>query len=56
MKQQGSTIVLITHRPSILASTEAILILKEGTVAAFGPRDQVLAALAAPQPTPNAPA
>lgn len=56
MKQQGSTIVLITHRPSILASTEAILILKEGTVAAFGPRDQILAALAAPQPTPNAPA
>ncbi|MEO1751816.1 type I secretion system permease/ATPase [Thiofaba sp. EF100] len=56
MKQQGSTIVLITHRPSILASTEAILILKEGTVAAFGPRDQVLAALAPPQPAPNAPA
>jgi PrtD family type I secretion system ABC transporter len=54
MKQQGSTIVLITHRPSILASTDAILLLKDGSVAAYGPRDQVLAALA-PQASPNAP-
>lgn len=56
MKNQGATIVLITHRPSILSATDAILLLKEGTIAAFGPRDQVLAALSAPppqaQPTP----
>lgn len=53
MKQQGTTIVLITHRLSILAATDAILILKDGAVAAFGPRDQVLASLqpqAAPVP------
>lgn len=51
LKQQGATVVLITHRPSILGVTDALLLLKEGTVAAFGPRDQVLAAL---QPRPPA--
>lgn len=45
LKQQGSTVVLITHRSSIVGVVDALLVLKEGTVAAFGPRDQVLAAL-----------
>ncbi|MGB9670611.1 MAG: type I secretion system permease/ATPase [Halothiobacillaceae bacterium] len=52
LRKQGATIVLITHRPSILSATDAILLLKEGTVAAYGPRDQVLAALQAPQAPP----
>ncbi|QTR55327.1 type I secretion system permease/ATPase [Thiothrix unzii] len=51
LKQQSATVVLITHRPSILGAADALLLLKEGTVAAFGPRDQVLAAL---QPKPPA--
>lgn len=45
LKQQGTTVVLITHRPSIIGVVDLILLLNEGTLAAFGPRDQVLAAL-----------
>lgn len=44
MKQAGSAVVLITHRTSTLASVEKILVLRDGKVAAFGPRDEVLGA------------
>lgn len=45
MKQLGSTVVLITHRPGILGVTDKILLLVDGQVKAFGERDEVLRAL-----------
>lgn len=48
-KQMGTTVVLITHRPGILGVTDKILLLVEGQVKAFGPRDDVLRALQQPQ-------
>lgn len=45
LKAQGSTVVLITHRTSVLPAADKVLMLRDGTVAAFGPRDEVLAAL-----------
>lgn len=45
LRQRGKTIVLITHRTSILGATNKLLLLREGAVQAFGPRDQVFAAL-----------
>lgn len=42
LKQAGSTVILITHRPSILAVVDKLLLLKEGIPQLFGPRDQVL--------------
>lgn len=44
-RQLGTTVVLITHRPGILGVTDKILLLTEGQVRAFGPRDDVLRAL-----------
>lgn len=41
----GSTVVMIAHRPSVLAQMDKVLILQEGTVRAFGPRDEVLTKL-----------
>lgn len=63
LKARGSTVVLITHRPGILAVADRLLILQDGRVQADGPRDQVLAALraaqaaaqGAAQPAPTAP-
>ena len=52
-KQMGTTVILITHRPGILGVTDKILLLVEGQVRAFGPRDDVLRAL---QNQPAAPA
>lgn len=45
MRQSGKTVVIISHRPSILQTTNKLLLLREGVVQAFGPTDQVLKAL-----------
>ncbi|MFO1385238.1 MAG: type I secretion system permease/ATPase [Chitinivorax sp.] len=44
-KQKGSTVILITHRPSVLAAVDKLLVMAEGALKLFGPRDQVWAAL-----------
>jgi ATP-binding cassette subfamily C exporter for protease/lipase len=45
LKQQGTTFVVMTHRTSILGVADKMLIMREGSQQAFGPRDEVLAAL-----------
>ena len=45
LKAAGSAIIVITHRTSVLPAADKILLLRDGTVAMFGPRDEVLAAL-----------
>ncbi|OFA02571.1 type I secretion system permease/ATPase [Duganella sp. HH101] len=45
LRARGKTIVLITHRTSIIGATTKLLMLREGSVATFGPTNQVLAAL-----------
>jgi ATP-binding cassette subfamily C exporter for protease/lipase len=44
-RARGATIVLITHRPELLAVSDLILVLNEGRPQMFGPRDQVVARL-----------
>jgi len=44
-KRQGTTFVVITHRSSVLAACDKLLLLQEGRQQAFGPRDEVLAAI-----------
>lgn len=45
-KARGATFVVITHRTSVLGVADRILLLRDGMSQAFGPRDEVLAALA----------
>lgn len=58
LKAQGSTIIVITHRTSVLVAVDNLLLLTDGQVKAYGPRDEVLAALqrgaqqAVPAPQP----
>jgi len=54
IKQNGCTVVIISHRTMVLGSVDKLLVLKEGATLAFGPRDQVLAALAQAQQQPAA--
>jgi len=45
LKAEGCTVVLVTHRPSILGAVDKLLFLKDGVQTLFGPRDQVLKTL-----------
>lgn len=45
LRQRGKTIILITHRTSVIAATTKLLVLREGVATMFGPTDQVIAAL-----------
>lgn len=48
-KADGATVILITHRTSVIGITDQLLVLKEGQVSLFGPRQAVLEAMAAQQ-------
>jgi ATP-binding cassette subfamily C exporter for protease/lipase len=45
LRQRGKTIVLITHRTSIIGVTNKLLLMRDGMAQAFGPTGDVLAAL-----------
>ena len=45
LKARGTTFIVMTHRTSILPVVDKMLVLYEGKRQAFGPRDEVLAAL-----------
>ncbi len=45
LKQQGKTVVLISHRQGVLKVADRLVIMQDGLVVASGPRDGVLAAL-----------
>ena len=62
LKQLGTTFVVMTHRTRVLGVADKMLIMRDGAQQAFGPRDEVLAALqkaqqpasvAAPEKTTN---
>ncbi|WP_245415543.1 type I secretion system permease/ATPase [Ciceribacter lividus] len=41
-RKAGSVVIVIAHRPSALAAVDHVLVLNEGRMVAFGPRDEVL--------------
>jgi PrtD family type I secretion system ABC transporter len=65
LRHAGSTVVLVSHRPSLMRHADRLAVLRDGALEAIGPRDEVLARLAgrtvhplrrgAPQPDLAAP-
>ncbi|MGZ4957239.1 MAG: type I secretion system permease/ATPase, partial [Methylobacter sp.] len=45
LKQKQTTVLIITHRNNVLSRVDKLLILNEGLLAVYGPRDQVIAHL-----------
>lgn len=52
MRDRGTTVVVMTHRPSLIASVNKVLILHQGRVAQFGPKEVIMrkATQSVPQP------
>jgi ABC-type protease/lipase transport system fused ATPase/permease subunit len=50
LKSQGRTIVVVSHLPNILRVVDKVLVVRDGAVAKFGPRDEVLKEMRAPAP------
>jgi ATP-binding cassette subfamily C exporter for protease/lipase len=55
LQRHGKTIVIISHRSSVLGATTKLLLLVDGKMQLFGPTAQVLARLTKPGPQPVQP-
>jgi ATP-binding cassette, subfamily C, bacterial exporter for protease/lipase len=47
LRQAGKTVILVTHRPSVLAVADLLVMMQAGKMAKCGARDEVLAAMRA---------
>jgi ATP-binding cassette subfamily C protein len=52
LKSRGAIVVLIAHRPSVLAVCDRILVLANGAQQDFGPRDEILRKIVRRPPQP----
>ncbi|MBV2264268.1 MAG: ATP-binding cassette domain-containing protein, partial [Thauera sp.] len=55
LKARGATVVIVTHRMSTLAAADKVMVLADGALAAFGPRDEVFKPAPATTTAPAAP-
>ncbi len=49
LRAEGTTVLLVSHRPALLAGVDKLLVLSEGAVSQFGPRAEVLQSLSTPR-------
>lgn len=52
VKAAGCTVIVSTHKRNLLATADKVLLLQDGGVQAFGPRDQVLQQFTGPRVVP----
>ena len=56
-KARGTTILLVAHRMSMMPIVDGLLIIQDGRVAAYGPKDEILRQISSqksvPAPTPH---
>ena len=50
LREAGSTVVVMAHRPSAIAAVNKVLVLRDGRVAHFGDKDEVLRKATRPAP------
>jgi ABC-type protease/lipase transport system fused ATPase/permease subunit len=48
LKQAGVTTIIVSHRPYALQRADHVLVLEDGAVRRFGPRQEVMAQLVRP--------
>jgi ATP-binding cassette subfamily C protein len=53
IRARGGVVVVIAHRPSALAGVDLVLVMGEGRMQSFGPKDDVLSKVLRPVPAPQ---
>lgn len=51
-KANGSTLVIISHKPAVISLTDKILVMQSGSILAFGPSEEVMAKLQGKEAAP----
>jgi len=46
LSRLGTTVVMVAHKPSLMGAMDKVIMLRGGTVAAFGDREEILSKLA----------
>ncbi len=52
LKARGATTIIVAHRPSAIAFVDKLVLLADGELRAFGPRDEILSKIAPKQVMP----
>ncbi|KZL19833.1 Type I secretion system ATP-binding protein PrsD [Pseudovibrio axinellae] len=52
MRDAGSIVIVVAHRPSAISAVDLLLVVKDGQQAAFGPKEEVLPKISAPAGAP----
>jgi ATP-binding cassette subfamily C protein/ATP-binding cassette subfamily C protein EexD len=52
LKRRGATVILVSHRPTLVQGVDKVLLMRDGAVEAFGPRAEVLKRLVQQQSRP----
>jgi ATP-binding cassette subfamily C protein/ATP-binding cassette subfamily C protein EexD len=50
LKARGTTVILVSHRPTLVQGVDKVLLMRDGAAEAFGPRAEVLKRLVQAQP------
>ena len=53
IRKRGGIVIVVAHRPSALAAVDFVLMMKDGGLAAFGPKDEVLSKVLRRENQPN---
>jgi ATP-binding cassette subfamily C protein len=53
LKGRGRTIMIVAHRLSVLPIVDRLMVIQDGRLTKFGPRDEVLRKIAPPPPPPK---
>jgi ABC-type protease/lipase transport system fused ATPase/permease subunit len=56
LKKRGTTVVIISHRPNTLGAVDKLLLLRDGALEMFGPRDEIIGRLSRPAGGQSVPA
>ena len=46
LKSQGTTVIIVSHRPTVISITDDLLLLNDGRVTSYGSRDEILSKIA----------